>query len=643
MEKGNDRRKWFWKRVKKGMTAVGLSLFLLISQVTGAAENVLQDSDTLYHDISFEEELEEAYEVLDLGDTSNVTSKLVLPYGYGIHVTISWESSDESVVDLQGNVVTSTEEDKDVILTAVLSSSKLDETKSKEFKVHVPKADAEAVLEQDTKEAAEYIDYILNNGYVLPDSKELGIRSDVSWELISGNAVIEGGKILKTDKSEERQPIQLKATLTYKGKEKSVELKNIVLLDEYAGYILTYFGGKEESKEMYMGYSYDGLHWMRLNNADAVLTSKIGQRQIRDPFIVRQKDGSFAVFGTNGWTSPRISIWDSEDLVTFENQRLCTVTQPGGVASGRYSWAPECNYDPITDTYYVYWSDPEANNGRGQTYYNTSKDLENFSEAGVLFEREYFIIDASIKKYKGDYYMVYDDATGDNDTGNGGRRIYLAKADSLEPGAFYPCSGVLSEGLAEGPFLFQNFTDGSWVTYYDYYSKHKFGYATTKDISTGNWEYQGICETMPWEEVRHGGVIPVTQSELDVILEAWAFEPPELSEIVDTEPVQVVVGTEQKALEAAMPTSVDVILSDGQIVEVPVQWDCDDLATDQEGKLNVIGKVGKCEYENVNQLVPELTVIVAKAPVNLVTIMVVVVVIVLVLAAGLILLKKRNK
>lgn len=524
----------FKKKATSRLTAISALFLCIISTVTIfplsvlGADKTLQNTDAFYHDLSYEEELAEAEQVLDLGDLSNRTTNLVLPYSYGMHVNIDWKTSDETVIDKKGHLVLPTDSDKDVTLTATLTSTKTETSKTKTFTVHVPKSSPEEVLERDAKDAMEYIDYIINTGYQLPDKKELGIRSEISWKIVSGEAKIEKGKIVKTENSLERQPLELKATLAYQEKTKEIHVKNITLLDEYVGYILSYFAGKNESKEMYLGYSYDGINWMRLNNADAVLTPTLGDKEIRDPFIMRKKNGSFAIFCTDGWNGNELSIWDSENLTSFDNERLCVMKEEKGIGegpSGYHTWAPECTYDPITDQYFVYWSDPKGDNKNGQTYYNTSTDLLTFSEPGTFFQREFCIIDASIKKYKGDYYMVYDDATGDNEETTGGRRIYVAKADTLEPGAFYPYSGCISEQVSEGPFLLQDFKTGSFMAYYDYYHKHKFGLTTIEDITTDNWVYQGISETMPSEEVRHGGAIAVTLKELNAIQEKWGFEP----------------------------------------------------------------------------------------------------------------------
>lgn len=485
----------------------------------------LKNIDWKYQDKSYEDELKEAVEVTDLGDIDNVTDDLILPEGYGIHVDIEWESSDEDVISTDGKVTTSLKKDQKVTLTATFTSTKLDEKETKTFDVTVKKTSAKEILEQDAKEVQEYVDYIVTDGYELPTSKEMEIRSDVTWEVKDGAAKMKDGKVVKTKDSAERESIVLTAKLKYKGEKKTVDLKNLTLIDEYAAYILSYFGGNEKSKEMHIGYSYDGIHWEKLNGGNTVLSNSQSSEEMRDPIIMRKKDGSFAIVATDGWTSPYIGIWDSEDLVTYENERMVQVSFEGvnGI-KGLRAWAPEVNYDPITDLYYIYWSDPDSNDGLGKIYYNTSEDLIEVSQPDVFFEREYKIIDGSIKKYKGDYYMVYDDATGDNDTGNGGRMIYMAKADSLEAGTFKPYSAVLSEAMAEGPFLLEDFETGSWIVYFDYFKEHLFGYATIDDLMEDNWSYQGVNDWMPTKDVRHGGAIPVTQKELDRILEAWGEE-----------------------------------------------------------------------------------------------------------------------
>jgi len=602
----NQRKKWV-----RALLAVGQLLVFLLASESVFAEEAQKESprsnEIKYHELSYEEELAEAKEKLDLGDVSNVTGNLVLAHSYGIHVSITWESSDEALIDTMGRVVNPTDEDKSVTLTATLSSSRTDKTEKAVFQVTLPKMSAEEILEKDEETLREYVDYILNDGYQLPDADELGIRSEVKWELADGNAKIADGGLKKTEKSGERQPVRLKATLSYENQKKEVELNQIVLLDEYAGYILSYFAGVNESKEMYIGYSYDAVHWMRLNEGNAVLAPTMGRKQIRDPFIMRKKDGSFAIFATNGWNSDKITVWDSDDLTAYENERLITVsTKDYKGLSGHYAWAPECNYDPVTDLYYIYWSDPDT----GCTWYNTSADLSEASRPDVFYTSDTAMIDASIKKYKGDYYMVYNDAYGNNEGLDGGRMIYGAKADSLEAGAFHPYWGVLSWPIAEGPFLLYDFKEDRWMAYYDYYSKHKFGLNIIGDIQGDAWEYQGIIETMPSEELRHGGGIPVTKKELDRILEAWGKEPPKVLSL--SECSTVTVKTNEKNVPDKLPKTVSACLSDGNQVEIPVVWEMDELSLKGNGAHTLSGTLKEGSYVNDAELKAEITVDVVK-------------------------------
>lgn len=596
------------RKKKSIFLAILLTAASLMPRYAYAEEQNPRDNKIKYHELSYEDELAEAKEKLDLGDISNVTKNLVLAHSYGVHIKIEWKSSDETLIDTEGKVVNPTEEEKTVTLTAKLTSSMTDKTESAVFEVTLPKMSPEELLENDSRIVQEYVDYIVNTGYQLPDADELGIRSALSWELTAGNAEIKNGRLFKTKDAKERQPVTLKAVLTYEDKTKETELSQIVLLDEYTAYILSYFAGVNESKEMYIGYSFDGTHWMRLNEGNAVLKPRKGNKQIRDPYIMRKKDGSFAVFATNGWNSDAVTVWDSGDLAVFENERLLKVTQKEYKGlSGRYAWAPECNYDPVTELYYIYWSDPDT----GKTWYNTSLDLLDASMPDVFYEANTNMIDASIKKYKGDYYMVYNDAYGNNEGLDGGRMIYGAKADSLEAGAFHPYWGTLSEPIAEGPFLLYDFKKDRWTVYYDYYSKHKFGVNTIKNINDDNWEYKGISETMPSEELRHGGAIPVTQKELDRIIEAWGKEEPDILSLEKIPQITIKVG--DKEYLKKLPKTVPALLGDGSRAELAVQWDTEHFSNNEECVQKLTGVLKDTTYANASGLKAEAEVKVVKS------------------------------
>lgn len=583
--------------MKRTKTAAGL---LAITLVMGSwnpsvyAENVRND-DTKYHEMSYDDELEEAAGWLDPGELSAVTKDLILPSSYGIHVSIKWQSSDETILSHDGQVHSPSMEegDKCVTLTATLSSSRTSSTVEKTYEATVKAMSDEELLDKEAAQVRSYINYILNDGYTLPDSSDIGITSDITWSVASGEAVINGQTLSKTSDSAQRQPLTLCALLKHGKVTRSVEVGNLILLDEYAGYVMSFFGGNDDKKTVHLAYSYDGEHFFPLNDGNTILKTsdkRLNYQELRDPFIMRKKDGTFAILATNGWNSTDIYVWDSEDLTSFENERTCVLSTKGTVGlSGFHTWAPECNYDPITDSYTAYWSDPQADNGYGKTFCNTSADLVHFSEPDILYDSGSSMIDASIKKYNGYYYLVYNDAYGDNEPGKGGKIIYMAKSDSLECGSFRQISGALSPAktLSEGPFLFENFRNGSWYVMYDHYSLHKYGVAQTSDLTSDKWDYLGISHTMPTDNIRHGSVVPVTSQELQAVIDTYRLGEPACAGVITPDAVSIQSGEDN----LSFPDEVMVVLTDGLKTSKPVTWDTSALKADTAGSYTITGTV----------------------------------------------------
>ena len=72
------------------------------------------------------------------------------------------------------------------------------------------------------------------------------------------------------------------------------------------------------------------MNWDDLNNNHPILTSTLGEKGVRDPFIIRSPEGDkfyliatdLKINGGNGWDaaqnngSQSLMIWESTDLVT---------------------------------------------------------------------------------------------------------------------------------------------------------------------------------------------------------------------------------------------------------------------------------------------------------------------------------------
>jgi len=530
-------------------------------------------SDREIQALGSEYALKVACDALDLGDLSRVTKNLELPAEGAKGTSISWASSNTQVMDHTGAIAADFAEAEDVILTATITLDGV--SMEKRFYLHVYPLTAEEKAQLLLDKVGAYVeaamDYLINDGYTLPTSDEAA----VAYEVVAGDARIVDGKVYKTETSAERQPLTLKAVIAVGDVTKEVVLENITLIDPYVGYILSFFGANSVVDEAHsdvnnkdekprLAYSYDGVHWEQLNNNYPVVYPEQGStKRVRDPFIMRNKDGSFTLMATQGWDTPYIYLWHSENLTAFTNERLLQVTQEGVAGlTGKRAWAPEADYDRITDQYYIYWADPTA----GPIYYNTSSDLETVSAPAVYFDPGYEVIDSNIVKDGDTYYMSFKDER------SSGKAMKFAKSNSLEPNTWeiYTPNFVTGKN-SEGPFVFRDIHDGKWIMYWDFFygaTNERFGYSFSDDLSTGEWDYQGTNPNMPSTDVRHGGVIPVTQKELDAIIDKWGTMSVRVEDNndVDAAPVAAEVTVNGELRATALPAELSV--DEGDVVTI---------------------------------------------------------------------------
>src|SRR5690625_57470 len=113
---------------------------------------------------------------------------------------------------------------------------------------------------------------------------------------------------------------------------------------KYVGYLFSYFTGEghENGEQIYFALSEGNnpLYWQELNKGLPVLTSSLGEKGVRDPFIIRSKnDDKFyliatdlKIYGNGDWHravtngSKSIMIWESYDLIHWTDQRMVEVS-----------------------------------------------------------------------------------------------------------------------------------------------------------------------------------------------------------------------------------------------------------------------------------------------------------------------------
>jgi len=318
--------------------------------------------------------------------------------------------------------------------------------------------------------------------------------------------------------------------------------------DATVAWVLSYFGPEQSvaADSLHLAYSIDGLHWTRLGSGEpAYQLTGMGTNHIRDPFILRKRDGSFVYLATD-WTrsnddgdywnhpSSKILIADSKDLIGFTNPRLLTLTSlagPGG--KPMHAWAPEAYYDPTGEQYAIIWSGNDSAD-RNRIYVSYSKDFETLLSPDpiIFFDPGYSVIDGTITSWKGSSYLFFKDETDDEGgavTGSG-KDIQVARApsESLTPGAFMRLdAGYISRGTnqgtrqaTEGPFLIKDPNQDIWYLYADLYAKGgKFGCWSSSDLSAkpSAWTPLPPDDYSLPKGVRHANTVRVSQAELDAL------------------------------------------------------------------------------------------------------------------------------
>jgi hypothetical protein len=276
-------------------------------------------------------------------------------------------------------------------------------------------------------------------------------------------------------------------------------------------YVLSYFGGSDGQEALYMAYSHDALHWTAINKTRPVLKATLGKKSIRDPYIYRKPDGKFVLMSTDSWFSEYLIFWDSDDLITFKNERWIRMN-----TINQHAWAPECIYDPVLKQSIVYWSG-------NVIYANTTTDFKTFSSAKKFFDPGHICIDADIVFHNGTNYLFYKDERGANeDNPQLYKALKVATSKTLDFNSLQSGSTeYITEHEVEGPACIKDLTKDRWYLYYDYYFKGGiWGCSYTDDLSSGIWTKMADTEFSLPKGVRHGNAVKVTEAELKKMLDA---------------------------------------------------------------------------------------------------------------------------
>lgn len=299
-------------------------------------------------------------------------------------------------------------------------------------------------------------------------------------------------------------------------------------MKSYNCYLFVYFTGEyhEDGEQIYFAISRDGLHYTELNQNQPILTSNLGEKGVRDPFILRSElDQKFYILSTDlciyksrdWWKaqtqgSRSIIIWESDDLIHWSEPRSVSVARHDAGCA----WAPEAIYDKEMGEYLVYWASRIQEDGfaKHRIYYSWTKDFIHFTEPQVYIEREKDIIDTTIIEHDGIYYRFSKDEVNKN--------ILCDKSKHLL-GEFTPHSIPLVENQkgVEGPQIYRLSGVNRWCLLLDAYGGQGYYPLICNDLASGDFRVLSPDEYRMPKGARHGSVLSITNQEYESLLLKW--------------------------------------------------------------------------------------------------------------------------
>ena len=294
---------------------------------------------------------------------------------------------------------------------------------------------------------------------------------------------------------------------------------------DYVAYLFSYFTGNHmDEEQVCYAISPDGYNYFTLNKNQPVLDSKVisSTGGVRDPHILRSDDGKTFymvltdMVSANGWDSNRAMVMlKSNDLIHWDSHVINMQKRYPGQEQLKRVWAPQTIYDAEAGKYMIYWSMKHGDDGEDIIYYAYANpeftDLEGEPRPLFLPADGRSCIDGDIVYKDGQYYMFYK-------TEGHGNGIKVAVTPSLTSGQWteYPDYKQQTADAVEGAGTFKLIGTDTYILMYDVYMKGAYQFTETTDLQ--NFKVVDHAVSMDFHP-RHGSVIPVTQAELDALIQ----------------------------------------------------------------------------------------------------------------------------
>ncbi len=391
----------------------------------------------------------------------------------------------------------------------------------------------------------------------LPTKSDEYKNVKISWKSSDADVVHEDGVVVRPKADTD---VKLTATISVSGdsykktKEFTAHVKKTTKIGKMTDYLFAYFIGESaEGEQMYFADSRNGLDWKPLNDGSPVIRSTMGEKGLRDPFIMRSHEGDkFYLIATDlriangaGWGaaqtsgSKSIMVWESTDLVNWSNQRMCKIAPDNAGCT----WAPEAFWDEESQDYVVFWASKTSDDNYNvqHVYKCHTRDFYTYSEPEVWITlknaagNDISVIDTTVLKVGDTYYRLNKNESGEDAVMTDGstvktKVVYMEKASSLDgEWTYVPSSYLLDEAnqWREGTTSFKFNDDDvdidTWCVLLDNFGGGGYYPAITNDVASGEFTRLNRDEySFPTTGIlRHGSVLNITTEEYERLEKKW--------------------------------------------------------------------------------------------------------------------------
>jgi hypothetical protein len=300
-----------------------------------------------------------------------------------------------------------------------------------------------------------------------------------------------------------------------------------------AGFLFVTFKGEHSpmTEQIYFALSKDGRNWRALNGEQPVLVSRVGEKGVRDPYLVRAHDGTkFYLLATDlsinlnrDWGravkggSRSIVIWESTDLVQWSEPRMV----PVAADDAGCAWAPEAVYDEEARDYLVFWASTTRrdNFGKQRIWAARTKDFKAFGQPFIYIEKPTHVIDTTIVREGTNYFRFTKDEKF--------KAVMMETSEKLSgPWREVPKFSLIQLRGYEGPecYLVEPASaerPPTWCLIMDYYSKSQ-GYQPFITTNLAGGQFTPSDEFSFPFRFRHGSILPVSDAEYERLEAAYS-------------------------------------------------------------------------------------------------------------------------